>query len=125
VNLGDTFFNLPDGTGYPNHLWFVISNPTGAEKVVIVNIPSDDEGYGDLPVLARNDHPWMTHDSYIRTDFASLYPVRVLREKLSWGELDAKQPVSTAVLRKIQRGVYDSRHTEREIKLVLHDQELI
>lgn len=125
MRLGDAFLNLPDGTGYPSHLWFVISNPTLAGRVVIVNVSSDDDGYGDMPIMLRTEHSWLRYDSYIRTDFALLASLRELRAKLASGALEAKAPLTPTVLRRIQREVHASRHTHVEVGLVLYDQGLV
>lgn len=125
MNLGDTFTNMAR-PGIPTHLWFVVSHPTGAGRVVLVNISSDDDGLGDLETLVRGDHPWLAHDSFIRTDRALLATVASLQAGLAANPpvVIPREPATPAALEKLQRALRDSRHTRREIKGVLQEQGL-
>ena len=125
MNLGDAFVNLPDGTGYPSHLWFVITRPTGANRVAIVNISSENDGVPDLPIFRSADHSWPQHDSFVRTAEAALVPVVELTRLLTAGRLDKKAPLTAAALKKLQIEIHASRHTQREIVGILEDQGFI
>lgn len=124
MTLRDAFVNVRAGA-YPSHLWFVVSNPTGANRVVTVNVSTDDGGLGDLPFLTPSDHPWLRHNSFIRTDFAVLALVPKLQELLATGRATRKNPATIPVLRKLQQALRSSRHTKREVKLVLEEQGFI
>src|SRR5215813_3000653 len=110
----------------PTHLWFVVSNVTGADRVVIVNVSSDDEGLGDLDMLLAADHPWLTHDSYIRTDRALLATVASLKAGTASkpAVLILQAPALPGCLVKLQAALVKSAHTRREIKRVLQEQSL-
>jgi hypothetical protein len=125
VNLGDAFTNAP-APGIPTHLWFVVSNPSGAGRIAIVNVSSDNGGRGCLIALAPGEHPWLHHPSFIRTDMAMLAE----RAKLQTGVarmppvlfMQATTPAAT--LRKLQQALLDCQHTRREIKTALTTQGL-
>jgi hypothetical protein len=60
LNLGYTFVDTETAT-HPSHLWFVVSNPDGANRVAIVNVSSDNGGLNGLDGLYVGDHPWLHH----------------------------------------------------------------
>lgn len=125
MNLGDTFVNFAHGR-IPSHLWFVVSNPTGAKQVAIVNVSSSDDGYGDLPMLVASDHPWLTHDSFIRTDFAMLASVPKLQQAIKDPTVAVpKARATAATLAKLHLALQGSRHTKRNVRQILEEQELI
>ena len=124
MNLGYTFVNT-ETARHPSHLWFVISHPDGANRVVIVNVSSDSGGLDGLEGLYPGDHPWVQHYSFIRADRAMLAPVEAVevaaRSKAAKPEIAAVP----ATVTRLQLALGKSIHTKREVKRVLADQGFI
>ena len=126
MNLGDTFVNIAVGQ-FRSHLWAVVSHPDGANRVVIVNVSSDDDGLGDLETLKPPELPWLSHNSFIRTDMALLSPITAIQAALTSNPpaVTAKGPLAAATLTKLQRALGKSKHTALEIKRLLREQGFI
>jgi hypothetical protein len=125
VNLGDAFINA-EVRNIPSHLWFVVSNPTGAARVVIVNVSSNDDGLGCLITLVPGEHPWLRHASFIRTDGAMLATVASLQAALAANPrvVFRQAPTPAPTLRKLQQALLDCQHTKLAIKAELTAQGL-
>ena len=124
MNLGDTYVNVPRGSVL-SHLWLTISEPTGANRIAIVNVSSQDDGLDDLPIIGPSDHPWLTRESFLRTPQARLASIAHLREAFSKKLLLMKERMTKATLTKVQEAVYQSKHTRRDVKMTLEDQGLV
>jgi len=103
LNLGDTFVNA-ESSRYPSHLWFIVSHPDGAGRVVIVNISSDAWQLDDLEKLGPDDHPWIKHASFIRADLAMLSPVAAIEAAFKSRPPAATKeaPATSATINKLQ-----------------------
>lgn len=125
MTLGDTFLNLPHGR-VRSHFWFVVSNPTGAGRVAIVNVSSENDGLDGLPTLLAADHPWLKHESFIRTDFAVLAPTEKIEAALRNPLVAVPKTKATAeTLAKLHIALRDSGHTPREVRAALEEQGFI
>src|SRR5207247_1816332 len=123
---GDTFVNVARGN-IPSHLWFVVSNPTGANRIAIVNISTDPGGLSGLETLRPADHSWIDRESYIRTDKAVLASIPDIRAAFTANPplLIAKRKASAATVTKLQQVLHGSRYTRREVRLALREQGFI
>jgi hypothetical protein len=99
-----------------------VSRPTGANRIVLVNVSSDDNGLGDLESLTPADHPWIRYRSFIRSDMAMLGSVPQVQRGLAARVLLPQAPLAALTLTKLQRAVRSSRHTRLDIKSVLEEQ---
>ena len=121
MNLGYTFVNVETAT-HPSHLWFVVSHSDGANRVVIVNVSSDNGGLDGLDV---GDHPWIRHYSFIRADRAMLSRVTAIEAAVSSGAAKRETAAMPATVTRLQIVLGKSNHTKREVKRILADQGFI
>lgn len=124
MNLGSAFLNHARGK-VPAHLWFAISNPTGANRIAIVNISSDNDGIEDLPIFEAGHHPWPAKQSYVRTFQARLAPLVEIHSAFANHLLAMKEPLTMDVLTKLQKDVHSCRHTPLDVRRVLEEQDFI
>lgn len=116
VSRGDTYFFDPDplGGGYNCHLWIVASvyegELDGLKYAIIVNVTSMTNHADRTCVLGSNDHPFLSHESYV------FYAKALQIEITSLPEKAKNTPVSAAVLGKVLAGVQQSKFTPRGIK---------
>ena len=102
---GDAFLCPEDWEG-GRHLWIVISNPSAAEDVLIVNVSKlkglacDDR----TCVLEADSHPRINVRSCIRYDRCKKVAVKALENVLgNEGRFTRQAPVAGEVLLRIQR----------------------
>ncbi|RLT35060.1 MAG: hypothetical protein DWI59_04960 [Chloroflexi bacterium] len=111
---GETIIGLDMG----GHLWIVLSQPTSDATIVVVSLTSHNkDSCGDHCVIVTpNEHPWPDHDScvfYRRTDFNPIQPLDVAKAR---GMLRQSDPLSPALLLRIQEGALASRFTNRLVR---------
>ncbi|MBW7990160.1 MAG: hypothetical protein FVQ84_09125 [Planctomycetes bacterium] len=125
LQIGSTFYG-----GHPEHLYIIISNPSGnSQKVVIVNISSwRDEAIGlndSSCIVNDGEHPFIKHKSYVFYREAKCPTLIDLQAGIDKGLLIPKEDCSKEFLEKILDGAANSMFTSIEILEVLQEQALI
>lgn len=94
---------------------------TGAQSVLAVNVSSIREKgtYDGTCVLRAGDHPFITHDSYIRYKDAVVMRVEKLISAVNSGEITVMENVSDEVFGRILAGFEKSEYTKTNIKKLL------
>ena len=122
VGFGHSFFTLQSPT-VPRHLWTVVSDPTRARRVVIVNVstkPSPSRGVGDATTaVAKGEHPSVGHPSYIRPEEARLVEPEDLEKLLSAQKLSATRAAPAQFVERLRSVLLAAADTPIEVKDVL------
>lgn len=100
ICAGNTFLikTCPDYT--TEHLYIVIAIDNG--KVLLVNITSSS--FDKACSLKRDDHPFITHKSYINYRETLLSDVSSIEEAISKDAIKPHEDISSDLLKKIQDG---------------------
>lgn len=103
------------------HLFIVLTAPKsidsaepGALCVPMVSLSSipKDRLYDETCVLRAGDHPFIRHDSYVAYGLAIHPSLSTLHEKIRRGECDIAEPLNPAVLERVYKGVFLSKHVK-------------
>ena len=98
MQLGDSFILLIP----PEHLWFVVSDPSKNDGAyVVVNLTSDYFLAGKECILNPGEHPWITKTSYICFSEAQLITAESDKVIASSSKVIMKQRLSQKTLDKI------------------------
>lgn len=116
LSPGDTFYNLMDRLlNLPKpHLWSILNDPAGTGQVALANITTHDpttrRRCGAHCLIVRDgEHPFVEagHASCVR--YADvLYPLSVITHAAEHPDAERRQPLSPALLRRVQQGALDS-----------------
>ena len=101
MNLGDTFFGAL--AGGIRHLWVVISSPTSAGEVAIVNLTTRKPPCDDSCIIAVGEHPFVKQESIAAYRRATMAMLSDLRAAVEQRLVDPHTPVSAELLTRIQR----------------------
>lgn len=104
VQDGDTF----RGFDAANHLFMVLSRETTDGDVALANMtthrPTGLCRGRDCLVLMPGEHPFVRHPTCIPYEYALMYAARMLDAQIEAGNLRRDEPLSEALLRRIQQG---------------------
>lgn len=123
IRLGRLFFNVPTAT-LGRHPHIVASDPArDPARVVVVNL-SSQPCLGDVSYTVEpGEHPAVSHQSFIRCDFAEVTTLDRLYLRLDRREISASSTlVSDHTLSKVWRALAESRRPPREVQAVLREQ---
>lgn len=124
LNPGDTFFNLMDRLlNLPKpHLWFILNDPAGTGRVALANITTHDPTTrrrcdAHCLIVRHGEHPFVEegHASCVRSADI-LYPLPVVTHATEHPGAERREPLSPALLRRIQQGALDSPRTPDDVK---------
>jgi hypothetical protein len=109
------------------HLFALLFSPVIADgygqspMVLLANVTSVKNGVaGDDSCLLRpEDHPFITHDSFVDYRLARFEKADFIAGKVKNGEFTEKDPCTPELIQKIIKGAMISRKIPREYKLVL------
>ena len=123
-NAGDTVYNLDilfgDETRGP-HLWMIFSDATADERVAVSNFTTHSPGSRPMTcdehcvIVQAGEHPYLVRESCIWQE-ARLHPLREITRVVERGLAERRQPLSPALLRRVQRGALDSPRTPDDAK---------
>lgn len=118
LSLGDTFL-LPRSENELEHLWVVLTTPSGSSKSVCVNLSSYRNAFCDKTVvLEPGDHPFITKRSVVRYGDAAELDMKKLDIALN-SDLNIvciqKEACSHELLERIIHGLFTSKHTSKDI----------
>ena len=108
MRLAETYFAV-------DHLWVVISLPGDDGSVVIVNFTSWRAGCDENCVIETGEHKFVTHKTVVAYEKARLVSAQnqAALAKISVGRWD---PVSPALLARIQAGALSSDLTQQKLQ---------
>ena len=119
MNLGDTFINLnPDS---PEHLWVVASLPTPDGSLVILNLTSHRPGCDETCVVEPSEHPFVKHRSVVAYARGQCFPAHAVKYMQARKLYQPHQPVSAALLERIQRGALASEFTPQKLQAIIRE----
>jgi hypothetical protein len=121
VQPGFTFLTELD-----RHLWVILSDPAQDDQnVVIVSITTLEPHKDQACLIPRGSHPWVTHDSCVAYDFARTVKQADLFALKDSGKIHLQEPLSEAILKKIQQAAADSTRCPMRCADILIDQGLL
>ncbi len=125
---GQSFFT-PEAEGVRRHLWIIVSDPTRAEKVAIVNLSTKpqarpESAYPQHSVAAR-EHPAISQQSIVRCEEARVVTKAALERLLAAQKLSPTKPAAASLIRKLQAALDASTRTPLDVKRLLVDQGLV
>jgi hypothetical protein len=114
LSCGDTFLT-GDGNEDNFHLWIILSSPTEGEVVTACLVTAHKRSER-LVVLNKGDHSFVQHESVIAYRFSQIRAVEDIQELLRSGAAKPRDPVSPALLKRIQTGLLDSDFTPNGVR---------
>jgi len=114
LRCGDTFLT-GDGDEDNFHLWIVITPPSEGE-VVTVCVVTAHKRSERLVVLDAGDHPFIKHESVIAYFYSKIRAVADIEAAIQSGLAKAREPVSDAILKRVQSGLVDSDFTPNAVR---------
>ncbi len=95
----------------------IVASDTAPDGVVIVVSVSTLYRYADKTVILKaDDHPRITHDSFIAYNFAKVQKVSEIEARLAKLPKLVREPCSAEMLKKIQAGILESEQTENGVR---------
>lgn len=98
---------------YEPHLWFVLTDPNHAGKVVAVMMRSAKAYTDPTLVLDVGDHPFIRHASAVHYSTAQLLSVSEIRAALKSGRCHPKEDMTRELLKRVRAGLIVSPRTVR------------
>ncbi len=115
---GETIIGLDFG----NHLWIVVSAPTSAGEIALVNLTTHGRGLLCGPactIVTTGEHPYVTRESCVYYRAAYLNPLAPLLAAREQGALRQHEPLSMELLRRVQDGALAHNMVDRIVKLAI------
>jgi hypothetical protein len=123
IEAGTTLFLRTGPAHDPGrmHLFIVLTAPKSIDSaepgtlcVPLVSLSSipKDRPYDATCVLRTGDHPFIRHDTYVAYGLAIHPTLSILQEKIRRGECEIGQPLTAAVLERVYKGVFVSKHVK-------------
>lgn len=111
---GDTFLT-GDEEDQDLHLWIIITPPSEGE-VVTVSVTTRRKRSETLVVLKPGDHPFIVRESVIAYSYSRIRTVEDIEIALLNGTAKQREPVSEALLKRVQSGLIDSEFTPNGVR---------
>lgn len=115
---GETFIGYDLG----NHLWVVLSLPTGRGQIALVNLTTHGRSGrcgAHCVVVQPGEHSFVRRASCVYYHKAILGPVQPLDADKERGALRQREPLSDELLRRVQHGALASRLTDEPFKAAI------
>ena len=117
MNPGDTL----TGLDARNHLWIVVAVSIADGTAVVANLTTHDEPRKtfcrqDCVIVRPGDHPYPSHDSCVFYRDAHLTRMDLLQRGLDNRTYSLRDPLSDALLVRIQQGALNSRLIRQPVK---------
>lgn len=100
-------------SGPSKHLFFILTQPCGNNKVALVNVSSvDPERYYDPTcVFEPGEHRFFQKRSYVFYEGARVMTVLSLQRGISSGDFSPHDPVSPSIFERICDGILEAEAT--------------
>lgn len=118
--LGDTFLAGNDEEE-DYHLHIVITSPDADGNVLLVSVTTLRKWSDKTVVLRVGEHPFIKHDSCIAYQYAIIKDGNELDEALNARPGLRREPLTPAILNRVQRGLLESDFTENGIRHYFRD----
>lgn len=120
MNPGDTL----TGLDAQNHLWIVLAVSVADGTAVVANLTTHDQPgktfcSRDCVVVRPGEHPYPSHDSCVFYRDAFLTRLDVLQRGLDNSTYSLDDPLSEALLARIQQGALRSRLVNQPVKAAI------
>ena len=109
---------IPDHQGFNEHLHFILFSFDGTDERMFVtaNLTDRDSGIDNTVVLRPGDHPFIRKLSVIFYKKSQIWKEVDLKKVFVWsGRQDS---LRRHVLKRVQKGFFDSLHTPRNLKTI-------
>jgi hypothetical protein len=118
IACGDTFLIGDDEDPENFHLWVVATPPSGGE-VVTVCVTTRRAKSETLVVLKAGDHPFIQHESVIAYSYSRIREVDEIEAAIANKTAKKREPVTDALLKRVQSGLLDSDFTPNGVRYFL------
>ena len=116
---GDTFLGGGEVHGV-DHLWVIINDPAQhADRALFVNVSTLRDDAETTCLLVKGEHPFITHESYVRYRSAKGADVASLEMLVKAKKLKPHQSASAALLAKLRAGAVASPLMPPEMRALL------
>src|SRR5262245_1855895 len=114
IGMAATFFNDPRSMGGKHHLYVVISDPAkNAKEIALVNVTTIWPGveHDKSCTFTGGEHRHIWKPSWVRYELGRIVPDSELQALLKARLIHLSDPVTPAVLKRIQEGALRSDRT--------------
>jgi hypothetical protein len=116
LGLGDTIL-LPKPGQPVSHLWAIVTDlDARTGEVVIVNLTTQRPHSDPTVLLNVGDHPFVKHPTVVNFSDARFVKLTFLDQAIQSGRWSSLEPLSPALIARIQQGLVSSPHTPNKIK---------
>lgn len=100
---------------YEPHLWFILTDPDPAKKVIAVMLRTPRPYTDPTLLLEIGDHPFIRHRSAVHFPAAQRLSVSEILIAMKTGRCHLKEDMSRELLIRVRAGLLDSPRTVRAI----------
>lgn len=100
---------------YEAHLWFILTDPDQAKKVVAVMLRTPKPYTDPTLLLEVGDHPFIRHQSCVHFPAAQRLSVSEITAAIKSGRCHLKEDMSRELLVRVRAGLLASPRTVRAI----------
>lgn len=123
VHPGIGFFTPENqAAGVTRHLWFVVSDPSKNNRVVIANVSTTKCTSGEECLISPGEHDKVSRDSYLRFDYVTVTDRTGLETSITQGLVQVTTDASQSLLQKLRQAILKSRAVPREAQEILRAQ---
>lgn len=115
ISIGDTYLS-PSPKYNTLHLYIVIAIDEETQKAVTVNITSRKDGSDLSCTLNVGAHPYLVRESVVNYKDALFPKIEDIDKAIEVKMFTSNQPVSEALLHRIQQGALTSTEIPKELK---------
>lgn len=123
MRLGTAFFVKGNSRlGVGRHLFFILSNPDGDNKVVMANVSTTPCPSGETCLVMPGDYNKVSEKSFLRFDKIKLIDRDKLLALLQNGDLQKTASPSADLIARLQGAILGSRSVPIEAREILRSQ---
>jgi hypothetical protein len=100
----------------PPHLWVVVTEPNDDGDIVVVMLTTLRGRSDTTCILEAGAHPWIKHDTVPAYQIAEWQSVERLQRLIDQKLVIVRDPLSAALLLRIQQGALESSRTVPRVK---------
>lgn len=100
----------------PPHLWVVMTEPNDDGDIVAVMLATLRDRSDTTCILQAGAHAWIKHDTVPAYQIAEWQSIQRLQRLIDQKLVTPRDPLSAALLLRIQQGALDSARTSPRVK---------